>query len=325
MRINRRFLTWGAFVIVLGAVPLAVRAGLLDGDQVRGWWSLWPLIVVGIGLGLVLHRTSFEVLGGLLVAVTLGMMGGAVLAGGTGGLPNAVCGNDRATGTLPAASGTFEGAGSIDLELDCGELQLTGVSGSDWSFDGSGDAGRAPAIESTSDRLAIRSHESTGINLVGRRETWNVSVPRDVPVAINLQLNAGRATIAPGAATLREVQAQVNFGAITLDLGEVTGIDALDIQSNAGTIALTLPNVSHSGQIQVNAGAVRLCAPAGAALRIETGESAVSSYDFGRAGLVQDGSTWTSPNYDAAAVRIDLEAEANAGSFTLNPEEGCNG
>jgi hypothetical protein len=298
---------------------------LLDGEQVRGWWSLWPLIVVGIGVGLVLHRTSLEVLGGLLVAVTAGLMGGALLAGGPGGLPNAVCGNEHATGTLPAASGAFDGAASIDLQLDCGELDLTGVAGTDWSFEGSGDAARAPTIESAGDRLTIRSPESRGIDIVGRRERWQVSLPRDVPVAINLELNAGRATIAPGAATLREVRVQVNFGGITLDLGEATAVDTVNVQSNAGITALSLPNVSMSGEIQVNAGAVRVCAPPGAALRIRTGESAVSSYDFGRAGLVQDGSTWTSPNYDAAAVRIDLEAEANAGSFTLNPEEGCNG
>ena len=325
MRINRRFLTWGAFFIVLGGVPLAVRAGLLDVDEVRGWWSLWPLIVVGIGVGLVLRRTSFEVLGGLLVAVTAGLMGGAVLAGGAGGLPNAVCGNERAAGTLPAASGTFDGSAAVDLQLDCGELELTGAAGSTWSFRGAGDPARAPALESGAGRLTIRSHESSGLDLVGRRELWQVTVPRDVPLGINLQLNAGRATIAPGAATLRDVQAQVNFGAITLDLGEVTAIESVDIQSNAGTTAVTLPNASMSGRIQVNAGAVRMCAPDGVGLRIRTGESAVSSYDFGRARLVQDGSTWTSPGYDSAGVRIELEAEANAGSFTLNPEDGCDG
>ena len=49
----------------------------------------------------------------------------------------------------------------------------------------------------------------------------------------------------------------------------------------------------------------------------------IASYDYAGHGLVQDGSTWTTPGFDSAAVRIELETEANAGSFTLDPEDGC--
>ena len=78
-----------------------------------------------------------------------------------------------------------------------------------------------------------------------------------------------------------------------------------------------------TGTIQANAGAVKLCAPAGVALRLETGESIVASYDYADEGLVQDGSVWSTPGFESAAVRIDLRTRANAGSFTLNPEGGC--
>jgi hypothetical protein len=36
--------------------------------------------------------------------------------------------------------------------------------------------------------------------------------------------------------------------------------------------------------------------------------------------MVQHGSTWETPGYDTAAVRIELETRANAGSFGLNRE-----
>ena len=64
-------------------------------------------------------------------------------------------------------------------------------------------------------------------------------------------------------------------------------------------------------------------APPGAALKLHTGESIVASYDYGGHGLVQDGSTWTTPGFDTAAVRIELQTEASAGSFVLDPEDGC--
>ena len=66
-----------------------------------------------------------------------------------------------------------------------------------------------------------------------------------------------------------------------------------------------------------------MCSQPGVALKLHTTESFVSSYDYVGHGLVQDGSTWTSPDFDTAAQRIELQTEANAGSFVLDPEDGC--
>ena len=79
-----------------------------------------------------------------------------------------------------------------------------------------------------------------------------------------------------------------------------------------------------TGSIEANAGAVQLCAPPGAALKLRTGESIIAAYDYDGNGLVQDGSTWTTPGFDTADVRIELRTVANAGSFALNPEGGCD-
>ena len=51
----------------------------------------------------------------------------------------------------------------------------------------------------------------------------------------------------------------------------------------------------------------------------------ITSYDYDEQGLVQNGKVWYSPDFDTAAQRIDLITEGNAGSFTLNPREGCRG
>lgn len=324
MHLRRRLLTFGVFLLVLGTVPLAVRTGVLDATAISGWWNLWPLLLVGTGVGLVLQRTSLDVLGGLLTAVILGLMGGAFLATGAGNLPTAVCGNDRATESVASEEGTFEEAATIDVQLDCGELEIAGVAGASWTFEAMGNPERPPAVAGSGSSLEIESGDS-GLGIVSRREHWEIGIPLDVPTTLDVQLNAGRATIAPGPAALDDVDVQVNFGAVVLDLRTVTSIGELDLQSNAGSSALTLPSVSLTGRIQANAGSVHVCVPEGAAVRIETENSVVSSYDLDGSGLIQDGSTWTSPDYETAAVQIDLRAEANAGSFALNPEEGCDG
>ena len=85
------------------------------------------------------------------------------------------------------------------------------------------------------------------------------------------------------------------------------------------------PDLTVDGSIEVNAGSVNLCTPDGAGLRFNTEGSNLSSYDFEDQGLVKTGSTWQTPGFDDADVRIDLDTQANAGSFSLNPEDGCGG
>ena len=60
------------------------------------------------------------------------------------------------------------------------------------------------------------------------------------------------------------------------------------------------------------------------ALRVHTQDSVLSSYDFGSAGLVQVGDVWETPGYDTAVTRTELQIQANAGSFSLDPAEGCS-
>ena len=77
MRINRSLLNWGVFLIALGGVPLAVDQGWLESDIARDLGQLWPLILVGIGLGLILRWTPMAWFGGALVAATFGLIFGA--------------------------------------------------------------------------------------------------------------------------------------------------------------------------------------------------------------------------------------------------------
>ena len=55
MRINRRFLYWGAFLAALGSILVA--ADLRNGDTavIADALRFWPLAFVAIGLGLVLR------------------------------------------------------------------------------------------------------------------------------------------------------------------------------------------------------------------------------------------------------------------------------
>ena len=75
MRIDRNLLNWGVFFIALGGIPLAVDQAWLEPGVARDLGQLWPLILVGIGLGLMLRWTPLAWFGGALVAagtITIG-------------------------------------------------------------------------------------------------------------------------------------------------------------------------------------------------------------------------------------------------------------
>jgi len=322
MQINRGLLSWGVFLIVAGLIPLAVRAGWLSASQIAGWWNLWPLILIGIGVGLVLTRTPFEVLGSVLVAGTFGLMLGAGLAIGIAGFPGGVCGNEVGSTAYEEQTGVFDGPADVDIEFNCGKLDVAGADGATWTFAGSGDAEVAPDVEADGGSLRIRGAERSFVPL-SKGERWNITLPEDVPLGVRVQLNAGDATVQPGAVELTGVDIQVNFGAIVAGLGDATALDSVDIQTNAGSASVTLPDFSLTGRLQVNAGSLEVCIPADAGIRIQTG-GGLGSNNFGDAGLVQDGDAWESPDYADAATQIDLRAEANLGSIALNPEDGCD-
>ena len=327
MHIHRGFLGWGVFLILAGSIPLAVRAGYLSGDQLWNVGNLWPLILVGIGVGLILARTRYGFLGGLIVAGTFGVIVGGLLAGTVAGI-GVNCGSGRGTTAFEPRQGPFTGAfASVDIDLSCGDLNVAVAPGNTWRIEGSDRDGTGPNQDADNDllRLSTRNADRGLFGALGDGQTWRVTLPDGPTLDTQLTLNAGSSTVNLAGASLGRFETTLNAGSTTVDLGSVRQIGGLDVQVNAGSIGITLPNLSMTGSIQVNAGSIKLCTAPGAGIRITTEESIISSYDFAGAGLVKDGSTWQTPGYAGAAVKIDLDAQANAGSVSLNSAGGCHG
>jgi hypothetical protein len=327
VRIHRDLAGWGVFFIVAGGVPLGVQMGLIPATVLDRWWSFWPLILVGIGLGLVFTRTSLEMLGGLIVSGTLGLLAAGILTGGFGGLgdlPSGVCGPGGGGTPFEPRSGTFESDASVEIELDCGTLEV-GTTGADtWTVEGVDDTGQGPQIKADSGTLDIAPPNSDFRGFLGERDRWVVHLPTTTRLDVHLGVDAGSAVADLGGARLGVVGVELNAGGATVILRDVAEIDGVEVHLNAGSLGLYLPSISTTGSIEANAGSIRLCAPEGVALRLHTGDRVLSSYDFGAAGLAQAGDVWETPGYDTAVTRIELRIEANAGSFRLDPAEGCS-
>ena len=216
MHVRRGYLGWGVFLILAGAVPLAVRAGYLSDEQIGRLWNLWPLILVGIGVGLVLGRTRFDFLGGLLVAATFGLMVGGLLSTGVGAISTGACGSDSGTVAFPTSNGTLGGSsGTVELQIDCGNVTVEVGAGTAWQVEGKDADGVGPDIESDDRTLSVKSRDRNGAFWVfGKRDTWRVTVPDTPRLDIDLQLNAGTATVNLAGAALGALDLELNAGSV---------------------------------------------------------------------------------------------------------------
>jgi hypothetical protein len=330
MHVNRSLLGWGVFFITMGCVPLAMRAGRVDAALVARAWELWPLLLVGAGLSLILRRTRAAAIGGLVVAVTFGLMAGGMLAGGlpaAGGISTCGFGADTGSGgTVATQAGSLDLEAQVELALNCGQLSTTAADGTGWTVTATTGDGRPPVITASGTQLTVRSPGESGVTLGTHGSRWDVTLPRQVSLALGLALNAGSARLDLAGMRVPRLDVTVNAGDATIDAVETADMVSVTATVNAGSLAISLPAPSSAlrGRLSVNAGAIDLCVPDTTGLRIVVKGQALGSNNFVDRGLVRDGDTWTRPGFGTATQRIELDADANLGSITLNPEAGCD-
>lgn len=323
MHIDRRLLGWGVFFILVGAIPLAVRGGYLDAERVVGWPWLWPVLLIGWGLGLLLRRTPVDWIGGGVTAVVLGLMAGGALATGFRGIPIVSgCGGEGQGTAFVTQRGELATGGQLNVEFNCGTLTMAPADGSDWSVAGSDADGRGPNVETSGSSVSIESPANELFQDSGRN-TWTVGVPTTPQLGLGVTLNAGRGTADLAGASITSASLTVNAGSFSLDLASAALVGDVNATVNAGDATISLPTGARSANLSLNAGSLELCLPADAAVRVRW-SGALGSNDLDDAGLTElDDDTWVTAGFVETAPHLELRVSANAGSFDLTMRGGC--
>lgn len=325
MRANRNLIGWGLFFIVFGAVLLGVRQGWIPVELAERAWQVWPLLLVAVGLSLVLAGRPGAWLGGLVAAACLGVIAGGLVSGGVG-LPFVGCGGDETGTPFQSQSGELASNAQVSIDFRCGELAVRSVAGTRWEVDGESAAGKPPATDQTPDQLQLQPATSSGLfGFSGKRERWDVTLPADPTIDLDVTLNAGDGRLTLTGSHLGTADVTVNAGALRLDLRGVAAASTLDSTVNAGSAVVWLPERPLEGNVTVNAGSLAICAPEGIGLRLIADTNPLSSNDFSDAGLFRSGDAWETQDFATAPIRIVLEVTANAGSMSLNPRQACLG
>jgi len=324
VRIDRRLLGWGAFLIIVGAIPLLVRAGYLAEEAISPWPTLWPLLLIGWGLGLVLRRTPGEILGSAISVVVLGVMGGGFIATGFGGVPAfGACGDGGGGTGFANGSGTLAEPARVSVEFNCGTLAVTTIEGSSWSVAGTGPGGRGPAIDADASRLTITAPDDDFMGFGEAGSAWDVRLPRGPLLDVGITLNAGDGTIDLSGANAGTLSVTLNAGLMTFDLVGAATLASVDGTVNAGSATFDLPATVGDINLSLNAGSINVCLPARTDLTVSW-SGALGSNNFEDIGLIKiDDEHWTTGDA-LSGPRVELDVSANAGSFDLTIGGTCD-
>jgi hypothetical protein len=318
MPVNRGLVFWGLALVTGGAVALAAQLGYIDRHALAGTWRLWPLVLVAIGLSIILARTGLALIGTIAAALVLGFAGGAFIAVGPG---NVACGGSE-TAQLTKSSGRFNAPADVNLQFDCGTLNVGMTDGNAWTVaSGSGDAQPRIAPDASSLTVSSQTNQWWGAG----RQRWVVTLPTGKSHGLQVEANAADTSLELAGGRFDQLVVHPNAGSLRLDLmGAI--VKELDLALNAGSASIIVDSGSRlGGSLHVNAGSIELCTDREVALGLTVKENITLSTNLDSSGLIRVGDTWTNSSRAGGFghYNVELTIEGNAGSFTLNPEGGC--
>jgi Domain of unknown function (DUF5668)/Putative adhesin len=321
MQVNRGLAFWGVALITAGAVALAIQGDVIPAEPAQRAWRLWPLVLVVIGLAVIAARTPFALAVTILAGLVVGGLAGTLVAGVPEGFS---LGCDEEGSETRNEGGTFSGAAEVGLEFNCGDLSVSMADGRGWDVVATHGPEREPEITADAASLRVSAEGAVAFPFgEDARQTWDVRLPTEVALDLDVEVNAASSHLDLTAAQLTRLSLDTNAGDARVALAGAS-VETLEASGNAGSLAISVDaSTALAGSVSMNAGSLELCAPEAAAIALTIEDGNVTfGHNLEGSGLTREGDTWSSADGDPD---VTLLIEGNAGSLTFNPEDGCTG
>lgn len=320
MRVNRKFIYTGVFLVAIGAVLVAADLGGVASATLQEALRYWPLALVAVGVALMLRRSPLGLTSGVVAAVAPGLVLGSLLA--VAPRYGYDCGANGQMSPEATQTGAFTGPASVEIRSGCGSLAIGTQAGSGWSLTAANSAGYAPTVDATDSTLTVWT---VGVDdyhfLRGGRDEWQLALPADRLADLDLNLDATKGTIALPGARLSGLSVRTNLSELSIDASD-GAIDELSVNANLASVILRLSALGDlSGSIRADAANVILCVPPELGLQVT---SRVSAGQVTVGGLEQSGGVWVSPSYSTATYHADINVNASLANVEINPTGGCS-
>ncbi len=303
---GRRSSLIGPIILVsAGILFLLNNLGLLSWDVWPALLRVWPILLIGIGLELLIGQRS--TVGSLLIVVILlGALSAAIWP-----FIGRSMANEEAT--VEEISQLLDGAqrADVDIQMGVGDLSL-----SPFPVGQDDDVERLiegqVAIRSGA-RITQETHRSGDTLYYALRSGgmegwlpwrsgkssltdlhWDLQLNREIPIKMQLNTGVGRAVV---------------------DLGRMN-IVSLRAVAGVGETILTLPRQGNlDARIETGVGRVTIIVPQGMAARI-TLHRGLGDIDV-KGEYVRQGDTYTSPGYAMAVNRIEADVQCGIGELII--------
>lgn len=298
---RRRSFVGPLILVFLGVMFLLNNLGLSTWSVWEILWRFWPVWLIAIGVEMLFGRRGRW--GGLVaLAIVLTMLGGLFYFGSlwTGfSYSQMAAPSERQTISQPLNDSK---EARVEIKSGVSRLEIRGGAQTGALIEGAVTPVVGERLEQefrggTTAYYTLRS-QFNGIQIpFGRRSgegQWDLQLNGQIPMALTVETGVGKST---------------------LDLSDLSITD-LRINSGVGETTVTLPSTGQvRGRIQTGVGQTTLQIPDGmeARIRVETGIGGVSV----RGDFIRDGSYYTTPGYESARERVDLEVEGGVGGIRI--------
>lgn len=295
--LQRRSIVGPVFLIGLGIVFLLANYGYLALNVWELVFRLWPILLIAIGLDIVIGRRSFLLsLVGLAIALVL--LAGALWLFGVRVENGQVLNSEQISQSLEGAS-----AARLTIAPAVGSLRLTAMNSPDGLVSGT--------VRRVGNETITSSYDVTGGTAVytirgtggvfpnfpaggGSQWNWDLALSSEVPIDLESSMGAGQSLI------------------------DLSGLDIQDLNVNLGVgeTTVVLPDQGQfEGKVEGAIGQIVIRIPRGMAVRIQA-NTAIANINV-PSEFVRQNDTYTSPGFDGAQNRIELQLGQAIGNIEV--------
>jgi len=290
---KNRNIEFGVFILTVGIILLLANIGIINWSIMGALFDLWPAIFIVIGVNIIFRNNSI-----VRIITWLIFMAAIVSYGYFFNGSSIMHGGQAAKNiTIEKASETEQG----ELKLKLGGIKLN-VDSTDTSLLDS--AISNPDIKhkveySSGKKMASVQFERENLFIMGGSRSLN-----DCRFSLNDSI-------------LWDIDVDAGAVSGTIDLTNLLVKD-LDVDMGAGSIKLVLGNKNKNTNVKIDAGASSfdVVLPKDAGVRIKL-DGALNNTNLKNLGWNKQGNYYTSPNYNAAERKIDMDVGMGAGRFTV--------
>ena len=132
---------------------------------------------------------------------------------------------------------------------------------------------------------------------VGSRLTWNISLTPEIPLDLHLKSGASESVLDLTDLQVRSLRVDTGASSTRINTPARAGYTRLDVHSGAASVVINIPQ--------------------GVVARIES-KGGLATTNVDRIRFPQNGNIYQSPDYSAAANRIDIQVETGVGSVEIH-------